>query len=48
MLKVFGQLYPMPPPNTNVIALPKFTSFFKQISFSLMGETQPFETVRIF
>jgi hypothetical protein len=37
ILKIFGHLYPPSQRNTTVLALPKFTSFFKQISFFLSG-----------
>lgn len=43
VLKVFGHMYP----NQNVAGTPKFTCFFKQVSFFFQGETQPFETVFI-
>jgi hypothetical protein len=47
VLKVFGQMYPSGLGNAGMVALPKFTSFFKQISFYLLGENLPFETVTI-
>ena len=43
VLKVFGHMYP----NQSVSGSPKFTCFFKQVSFFFQGETQPFETVFI-
>lgn len=37
VLKVFGQLYPPNPKETVIAGVPKFTSFFKQISFFMQG-----------
>lgn len=43
---MYGHLYsPTKQPNTGIVGVPKFTSFFKQISFSFFGDSQPFETV---
>jgi hypothetical protein len=43
VLKVFGRLHLTS--QSKMVTLPKFTSFFKQISFSFLGEPHPFETV---
>ena len=43
-IKIIGGLYP-PKPTTDqnsLIVTPKLTSFFKQITFGLAGESQPF------
>lgn len=47
ILKVGGALYPPKSENLTdeVVMIPKFSSFFKQISFFYINENQPFETV---
>lgn len=45
MLRIYGHLHPLPNKDVGTVGVPKFTSFFKQLSFSWVGEAQPFEIV---
>lgn len=45
ILRLFGQMQPNKQKQDSFNEPPKFTSFFKQISFVLGNESQPFESV---
>lgn len=47
MLRIYGHLHPISNKDMGTVGVPKFTSFFKQLTFSWVGEAQPFEIVLI-
>ena len=42
ILRVFGQVHPNKLKSSNFKEIPKFTTFFKQISFTNSNESQAF------